>query len=60
MYLLFKHAAAIHRLHQNGLLTPEAIDKADESTIREVIYPVLCYPSVRLLVDVFASEMSLL
>ncbi|CAH8362286.1 unnamed protein product [Eruca vesicaria subsp. sativa] len=35
--------AAIHRLHQNGLLTPEAIDKADESTIRELIYPVGFY-----------------
>ncbi|EOA27348.1 hypothetical protein CARUB_v10023463mg [Capsella rubella] len=35
--------AAIHRLHQNGLLTPEAVDKADESTIRELIYPVGFY-----------------
>ncbi|KAL1190704.1 putative endonuclease III [Cardamine amara subsp. amara] len=35
--------AAIHRLHENGLLTPEAIDKADESTIRELIYPVGFY-----------------
>ncbi|KAL0785487.1 hypothetical protein Bca101_001733 [Brassica carinata] len=35
--------AAIHRLHQNGLLTPEAIDKADESTIKELIYPVGFY-----------------
>ncbi|KAF8068120.1 hypothetical protein N665_1151s0015 [Sinapis alba] len=35
--------AAIHRLHQNGLLTPEAIDKADESTIRDLIYPVGFY-----------------
>ncbi|CAH2059916.1 unnamed protein product [Thlaspi arvense] len=35
--------AAIHRLHQNGLLTPEAIDKANESTIRELIYPVGFY-----------------
>uniref|UniRef100_A0A1J3JK96 Endonuclease III homolog n=1 Tax=Noccaea caerulescens TaxID=107243 RepID=A0A1J3JK96_NOCCA len=35
--------AAIHHLHQNGLLTPEAIDKADESTIRELIYPVGFY-----------------
>ncbi|VVB07505.1 unnamed protein product [Arabis nemorensis] len=29
---------AIRRLHQNGLLTPEAIDKADESTITNLIY----------------------
>lgn len=35
--------AAIHRLHQNSLLTPEAIDKADESTIKELIYPVGFY-----------------
>ncbi|XP_024016844.1 endonuclease III homolog 1, chloroplastic isoform X4 [Eutrema salsugineum] len=35
--------AAIHRLHQNGLLTPEAVDKADESTLRELIYPVGFY-----------------
>ncbi|CAL9235127.1 unnamed protein product [Arabidopsis halleri] len=35
--------AAIHRLHQKGLLTPEAVDKADESTIRELIYPVGFY-----------------
>nr|CAC16135.1 endonuclease III homologue [Arabidopsis thaliana] len=35
--------AAIHRLHQNGLLTPEAVDKADESTIKELIYPVGFY-----------------
>ncbi|AEE27916.1 Endonuclease III 2 [Arabidopsis thaliana] len=35
--------AAVERLHQNGLLTPEAIDKADESTIKELIYPVGFY-----------------
>ncbi|KAG2332864.1 hypothetical protein Bca52824_004044 [Brassica carinata] len=35
--------AAIHRLHQKGLLTPEAIERADESTIRELIYPVGFY-----------------
>jgi len=59
-YLLFRrfqHAAAIHRLHQNGLLTPEAVDKADESTIKELIYPV-CYPSAVLLLHVIASNMS--
>lgn len=33
----------MERLLQNGLLTPEAIDKADESTIKELIYPVY-YP----------------
>lgn len=58
-YLLFRrfqHAAAIHRLHQNGFLTPEAVDKADESTIRELIYPV-CYPSVVLLLHIIASDM---
>ncbi|KAL1200350.1 Endonuclease III-like protein [Cardamine amara subsp. amara] len=36
-------AAAVERLHQNGLLTPEAIDKADEPTIKELIYPVGFY-----------------
>ncbi|XP_048597908.1 endonuclease III homolog 2, chloroplastic isoform X2 [Brassica napus] len=35
--------AAVERLRLNGLLTPEAIDKADESTIRELIYPVGFY-----------------
>ncbi|XP_010475313.1 PREDICTED: endonuclease III homolog 2, chloroplastic-like isoform X2 [Camelina sativa] len=35
--------AAVDRLLQNGLLTPEAIDKADESTIKELIYPVGFY-----------------
>ncbi|XP_006304736.2 endonuclease III homolog 2, chloroplastic isoform X1 [Capsella rubella] len=36
-------SAAVDRLLQNGLLTPEAIDKADESTIKELIYPVGFY-----------------
>ncbi|CAN8295393.1 unnamed protein product [Cochlearia groenlandica] len=36
-------SAAVDRLHQNGLLTPEAIDKADETTIKELIYPVGFY-----------------
>ncbi|CAH2038801.1 unnamed protein product [Thlaspi arvense] len=36
-------AAAVERLRQNGLLTPEAVDKADESTIKELIYPVGFY-----------------
>ncbi|XP_009118569.1 endonuclease III homolog 2, chloroplastic isoform X1 [Brassica rapa] len=35
--------AAVERLRLNGLLTPEAIDKADESTIKELIYPVGFY-----------------
>ncbi|KAG2260277.1 hypothetical protein Bca52824_079571 [Brassica carinata] len=35
--------AAVERLRLNGLLTPEAIDQADESTIRELIYPVGFY-----------------
>ncbi|ESQ36326.1 hypothetical protein EUTSA_v10007955mg [Eutrema salsugineum] len=35
--------AAVERLRHNGLLTPEAIEKADESTIKELIYPVGFY-----------------
>ncbi|KAE8694853.1 Endonuclease III-like protein 1 [Hibiscus syriacus] len=35
---------AIQRLGQNCLLTPDAIDKADEETIKELIYPVGFYP----------------
>ncbi|XP_058201909.1 endonuclease III homolog 1, chloroplastic-like isoform X2 [Rhododendron vialii] len=35
---------AIQRLLQNGLLTPDAIDKADEATIKSLIYPVGFYP----------------
>ncbi|CAH8312952.1 unnamed protein product [Eruca vesicaria subsp. sativa] len=35
--------AAVERLRLNGLLTPEAIDKADETTIKELIYPVGFY-----------------
>ncbi|KAH9783679.1 Endonuclease III [Citrus sinensis] len=34
---------AIQRLLQNGLLTAEAIDKADEATIKDLIYPVGFY-----------------
>ncbi|CAK7322598.1 unnamed protein product [Dovyalis caffra] len=34
---------AIQRLHQNNLLTADAIDKADETTIRDLIYPVGFY-----------------
>ncbi|KAH7572783.1 hypothetical protein JRO89_XS03G0011500 [Xanthoceras sorbifolium] len=38
-----KSAGAIERLQQNGLLTAEAIDKADEDTIKDLIYPVGFY-----------------
>ncbi|XVF65446.1 hypothetical protein PTKIN_Ptkin09bG0249800 [Pterospermum kingtungense] len=34
---------AIQRLGQNGLLTPNAIDKADETAIKDLIYPVGFY-----------------
>ncbi|KAH9727675.1 Endonuclease III [Citrus sinensis] len=34
---------AIQRLLQNGLLTAEAIDKADEATMKDLIYPVGFY-----------------
>ncbi|PPD70970.1 hypothetical protein GOBAR_DD32146 [Gossypium barbadense] len=36
-------AGAIQRLSQNCLLTPDAIDKADEATIKNLIYPVGFY-----------------
>ncbi|XP_019436566.1 PREDICTED: endonuclease III homolog 2, chloroplastic-like isoform X4 [Lupinus angustifolius] len=32
---------ATRRLHENGLLTADAIEKADEETIRKLIYPVM-------------------
>ncbi|XAR54710.1 DNA-(apurinic or apyrimidinic site) lyase [Bertholletia excelsa] len=35
---------AIGRLLQNNLLTPEAIEKADEATVKDLIYPVGFYP----------------
>ncbi|XP_052207381.1 endonuclease III homolog 1, chloroplastic-like [Diospyros lotus] len=35
---------AIQRLLQNGLLTPDAIDNAEEATIKGLIYPVGFYP----------------
>ncbi|KAM7465418.1 hypothetical protein LguiB_012980 [Lonicera macranthoides] len=41
--ILFDHAGAIQRLLQNGLLTADAIDKADESTLKSLIYPVGFY-----------------
>ncbi|CAL0324047.1 unnamed protein product [Lupinus luteus] len=34
---------ATRRLHENGLLTADAIDKAEEETIRKLIYPVGFY-----------------
>ncbi|KAK6279380.1 hypothetical protein POUND7_019647 [Theobroma cacao] len=34
---------AIQRLIQNCLMTPDAIDKADEATIKDLIYPVGFY-----------------
>ncbi|XP_050238459.1 endonuclease III homolog 1, chloroplastic-like [Mercurialis annua] len=34
---------AIQRLHQNNLLTADAIDRADETTIKDLIYPVGFY-----------------
>ncbi|GAB4842955.1 alpha,alpha-trehalase nth1 [Ancistrocladus abbreviatus] len=34
---------AIQRLSENGLLTPDAIDKANEETIKSLIYPVGFY-----------------
>lgn len=38
--ILLGSAGAIQRLLQNGLLTAEAIDKADEATMKDLIYPV--------------------
>ncbi|GLT75757.1 hypothetical protein SLA2020_474560 [Shorea laevis] len=38
-----RSAGAIQRLLQNGLLTADAIDKADEATIKSLIYPVGFY-----------------
>ncbi|KAF2300196.1 hypothetical protein GH714_010593 [Hevea brasiliensis] len=40
---LFWSTGAIQRLHQNGLLTADAIDVADETTIKDLIYPVGFY-----------------
>ncbi|XP_065869306.1 endonuclease III homolog 1, chloroplastic isoform X2 [Euphorbia lathyris] len=34
---------AIQRLHQNNLLTADSIDKANETTIKDLIYPVGFY-----------------
>lgn len=35
-------AGAVERLLQNGLLDPYSIEKADEETIKNLIYPVCC------------------
>ncbi|KAJ4844649.1 hypothetical protein Tsubulata_033640 [Turnera subulata] len=40
---LSKVEGAIQRLHHNDLLTADAIDKADETTIKDLIYPVGFY-----------------
>ncbi|CBI36652.3 unnamed protein product, partial [Vitis vinifera] len=37
------NAGAIQRLLQNGLLVADAIDKADEATVKSLIYPVGFY-----------------
>ncbi|KAK3038372.1 hypothetical protein RJ639_030272 [Escallonia herrerae] len=42
---------AIQRLLQNGLLTAEAIDNAEEDTIKSLIYPE-CFPSTSYLLHV--------
>lgn len=39
-WIAFGSAGALQRLLQNGLHTAEAIDKADEATIKDLIYPV--------------------
>lgn len=36
----YYHTGAIQRLLQNGLLAPDAIDTANEETIKSLIYPV--------------------
>ncbi|KAL9266940.1 Endonuclease III homolog 1, chloroplastic-like protein [Drosera capensis] len=37
------HSGAVERLSQNGLLTPNSVDSADEETIKGLIYPVGFY-----------------
>lgn len=39
-FFFFWSAGAIQRLHQNNMLTADAIDRADETTIKNLIYPV--------------------
>ena len=41
-----KIAGAIQRLLQNDLLDADAIDKADEATIKSLIYPVYLFSGV--------------
>ena len=41
-----KIAGAIQRLLQNDLLVADAIDKADEATIKSLIYPVYLFSGV--------------
>lgn len=36
----FRSAGAALRLQESGLLTADAMDKADEATIKSLIYPV--------------------
>jgi hypothetical protein len=40
-------AGAIQRLQQNNLLTADAIDKADETAIKDLIYPVCVLMTTR-------------
>ena len=37
---VFSRIGATQRLRQNGLLTPDGLNKADEETIKKLIYPV--------------------
>lgn len=39
----FRSAGAALRLQESGLLTAEAMDKADEETIKSLIYPVFVF-----------------
>lgn len=38
--VFFSRIGATQRLRQNGLLTADALNKADEETIKKLIYPV--------------------
>ena len=38
--MFFSTIGATQRLRQNGLLTADALNKADEETIKKLIYPV--------------------
>lgn len=50
-------AGAIQRLLQNDLLTAEAIDRADEATIKDLIYPVRSLSS-QVYQDILIGSMS--